>query len=169
MISVTTGPDELRAAVALLRAADRTLRRDINQDMRATMNPVWREALAHNYVHATPAGARVIDAGARIAPGNPPVLYAANSKRKVTSGGLIPDVHWQAFEFGADQDRRSTYTRRSRNGGTHQVTRRTGRALPSRRKAGHVIYPAVREVGPRLASYFVQSVVRTYMDIMNPR
>lgn len=164
------GSDELRAAVLALKAADRDLRRDIYARIRETMNPVWRGAVAENLTNHMQA--LTIAKGVRIAAGNPPRLMAATSKRRLkgNGGGLIPDQHWAGFEYGGNREAYSTYKRRNPGGtGTHTVTRRTQRHLPPRRRSGYVLGPAVAEVAPRLASLFVQSVVRTYMDILDKK
>lgn len=161
MIDVGSAPAQLRAAVLAMKAADRDLKSTINKATRTVMSPVWRDAVA--------AGAnrrrdqKVLATGARIKAGNPPAAVAATSRRRLR-GGLVPGERWPVFEFGANRDKVTTYTRTSPNGTSHQVTRRTARQLPPRRRTGHVIYPAVKAVAPRVASLWVQIIVREYYD-----
>lgn len=164
------GVPQLRAAVLALKAADRDLRRDIYDLMRRTMNPVWRDAVESRT--RTRLARLTIGKGVRIKAGNPPVLMAATSRRRVSKngGGLIPDVHWPGLEYGVNSDEYSEYSRRNRrSGGTHTVRRRTTRHLPDRTRRGHILGPAVAEVAPRLASLAVQAIVRTYMDILDKK
>lgn len=157
-IRVQDGPRELRAAVLAMKRADATIRRDISQRMRATMGPVWKDAVNQHLTGAGRMEAAMLTPGVRIAAGNPPALVAASSRRKI-GNGLIPDQHAPGWEFGAGD-------------GTSQVTNRRGttyrrhakRHLPARRRAGHVVYPAAARVLPRIAAYWVQSIVKAFMD-----
>lgn len=152
------GSRELRAAGFALKLVERDVRNSINRSMRSTMNQVWRGAVAERA--RTPLDRRVLNTGVRVAPGNPPTLYAAGSTRPLP-GGLVPATQFYAVEFGADRDNFTTYERRSPKGGTHTVhNRRTSRQLPARRRQGRVVYPAAAELAPRLASLYVQTIVR---------
>lgn len=160
MLSVR-GSDHLRAAVLALKLADRELRNDINRSTREMLSGTWQTLLTH---HAwTRLDQAVIVKGARILPGNPPTLVAATSKRRL-SGGLIPATQFYAVEFGADHNTLTTYDRRSANGGTHKVTRRTSKQLPQRRRTGRVAYAAAKEFVPRAAALWVQLIVKKYND-----
>lgn len=161
MLDVARAPEALRAAVLALKAASRDLRTDINRATRETMNPVWKSLVEQR---ATSARDRaILGKGARIKAGNPPAGQAATSRRALR-GGLSPVDNWQAIEFGADRERVTTYDRRSKNGGSHTVTRHTARQLPPRIRSGRVVYPAVADIGPRLASLWVSIIVRKYHD-----
>ncbi|WP_053205842.1 hypothetical protein [Jiangella muralis] len=149
---------ELQAVVLALKAMDRSLARDIRRDTVKVMSPVWKSLVAERA--SWHMDRRVIVPGTRIKAGNPPVMIAAASRRAL-SGGLIPVQSWSGFEFGSSQSRTTTYTRRNRrSGGSHQVTRNTTRQLARRAPKGRVAYPAAKEIGPRLASLWVQTVVR---------
>lgn len=162
MLSVH-GSDALRAAVLGMKLARREIKNDINRATRATMNPVWRDEVGYRV--GSKMDRRVLAQGARILAGNPPVAVAATSKRAL-SGGLVPAVQYAAVEFGADPNQVTTYTRRSPNGGTHKVTRHTTRGLPRRSPKGRVVYPAVKDLGPRLASLWVSIIVRKFNDAL---
>lgn len=164
------GSRELRAAGLALKLVERDVRNSINRSMRAEMNPVWRGAVAERAV--TPLDRRVLNTGVRVAPGTPPVLYAATSSRPIRrgTGGLVPAAHWHAVEFGANREKLVTYRRRNRKGGgTHQVSRRVQRGLPARVPRGRVLMPAAVELAPRLAALYVQTVVRGVMDAAEGR
>lgn len=157
------GSRELRAMVYAIKAADRDLRRMIYKTMRDTMNPVWQGAVRQHA--STPLESRVLMAGTNIKAGNPPVLQAATSRRRVS--GLVPTEHWAGVEYGGTQDAYTRYTRRSPRGRSHTVERRTMRHLRPRRRAGYVLEHAVTEVLPRLAALATQAVVKTYMDAID--
>lgn len=155
------GTRHTQAAVLAFKAADRDLRRRINTATRASLNPVWRRAVAANARTATDRA--VIVKGARIAAGNPPVAIAASSTRPLR-GGLIPAAQWPAVELGAARNQRTTYTRRSPKGRTHTVTRRTRRQLPARDPSGRVALAAFAELGPELVTLWLRVIVRSYYD-----
>lgn len=161
MLDVARAPAAVRAAVLALKAADRGLRSDINKATREVLNPVWRQLIDQRT--RTRRDDKVINKGVRIKAGNPPAGIAATSKRAL-SGGLVPSDSWQVLEFGADNGRVTTYDRRSKNGGTHKVTRHTTRQLPGVSRTGHIVYPSVKAMGPRLASLWVQLIVRKYYE-----
>lgn len=169
MLSV--GDDRaLQAAVLAFKAADSSLRREINAATRDTMNPVWRGLVQQNASRAGGLSARMLGAGARIAAGNPPVAKAAQSTRKV-GRGLIPADDYGPWEFGVpNPNRYTTYDRRSRRtGGSHKVKRRTMRGLPRKAAGGRVVYPAWSELAPRMVSLWVQLIVKTYHDAAEGR
>lgn len=159
---------ELQAATLALKSAGRGLRSEINRATTATMGPVWKALVQ---AHATrPMDARVLAPGARIKAGNPPAAVAAGSRRGLgKTRRLVPATDWQAFEFGADRNATSTYQRRSKNGGTHQVTRRTRRGLPRRIRTGRVVYPAFADWAPRATSLWLQIIVKKYADAAEGR
>lgn len=161
MLDVGQAPAAIRAAVLALKAADRDLRNQIARATREVMSPVWQRTIAE---HSTwRMDDLVLGKGARIKAGNPPAAIAATSRRKL-SGGLQPSTQWQAIEFGLPANHKRTYNRRSKNGGTHKVTRHTGRQLPTKTPKGRVVYPAVKAIAPRMASLWVQLIVRTYHE-----
>lgn len=147
--------DTFRAAALALKLIPRDLRNDINRETRRVLNPVWREAVASRAV--TKMDKLVLAKGARVAPGNPTQLLAATSKRPL-SGGLVPNDRdaAAAYEFGTpDRNDTTTYKRR---GAT--VTRHTERQLPWRAQNGRVVYQAFADIGPRIASLWIQTIVR---------
>lgn len=166
MLSVH-GSRELRAAVLAVKVASRDLRKELNRVARETMSPVWQRAVAENITWAMET--RVLMPSTLIKAGNPPVLQGAGSRRKV-GRSIIPTSDWPGFEYGGDPSAYSRYERRNRtSGGYHVVERRTMRHLRRRSRSGYVFGPAVREVVPRLASLWVQTVVRTYMNALDQK
>lgn len=156
----------LRGVVLALKAVDKPVRSEISKETRTTMNPVWRDAVARHA--STRMDAAVFGKGARIAAGNPARAVAASSRRAL-SGGFTPDRDGRALEFGADQGKETTYTRKGKGGKSHSVTRHTRRGLPARNRKGRVVYPAFAEVGPRMVSMWVQIVVRNIHEALEER
>lgn len=167
MVLSAKGQPELRAASIALKRVDRSIRQDINAAMRQQGNAIWRDETTGRT--RTSMDEAILTKGARVAAGNPPVLIAASSKRPIgRSRRLVPDKAWAAWEFGSDnRDAYSRYQRKSKNGGTHQVERRTMRGLPPRYRKGRVLYPAVQESAPRLAALLVKLVVSKVMGAID--
>lgn len=147
---------EIKAVVLALKVVDRTLANDINRSTKAVLDPVWKGGLSQRAKTLTDR--TVIVKGSRVKGGNPPALLAATSNRAL-SGGLVPSDLYGPIEFGGTFNKVTTYTRKSKLGGQHKVTRHTARQLPRRVAAGRVAYPTVAEIGPRAASLWVSMTV----------
>lgn len=161
-LDVRTGPRELRAAVLALKSADKELKRDINAAVVSKLSSAWASALSAN------TGAHPLDqtllTGARVKGGNPPVVVAGGSAKKL-KGGFKPSVQAYAVEFGANREKVTTYTRKNRkNTGNHQVTRHTSRQMPPRYRAGRIVYKTFADFAPRAVSLWVQLIVKKYME-----
>jgi hypothetical protein len=158
------GSPELRAAAIALKGVDRDLRSTINRATAQQGNEIWRSEVAAKT--RRPLDEAILAKGARVASGNPPMAVAASSKRPIgKSRRLIPDERWPGYEFGTDnKNAYSKYRRRSKNGGTHTVERRTMRHLPPRYRKGRVLWPAFAESAPRVDSLWVKTIVKSVMD-----
>lgn len=166
-VRVDSAPKELAAAVIAMRKADKDIRRQINTSVRETFNPVWKQGLEQASASQPSLSRQVMLNGARIAAGNPPALIAGASKRAIKGTRVKPVDHWHAFEFGANRDSQTAYTRVSRRGKSHQVKRHTNRHLRPRNQSGYIAFPTLDELKPRIASFFIQSVIRSYMDALD--
>lgn len=162
MLAVKVGdaPAALRAASVAMKGADKTIRSDISQRMRSTMNPVWRGKVAEKAGRGGGMAARMLTTGTRIAAGNPPVLIAASGNRKV-GRGLTPNRNAAGYEFGASD---GTSVQSSGRGSKKRYSRHSMRHLPPRHRKGRAVYPGAAETLPRVASYWAQSVVKAFMD-----
>lgn len=159
----------LRGAVLALKAVDRPVKKQINDETRGTLNQPWREAVA-THADGSRMSNRVFGKGARVAAGNPARLVAASSKRALRKGpgGFVPDALGRALEFAdGDRSKKSTYTRRYKGGAAHEVSRRTLTGWPRARRGGLVVYPAVAEVMPRFVSMWVQIIVRNIHESLD--
>lgn len=87
----------------------------------------------------------------------------------VETGGSGPlGFLTRAMEFGTlNQEVFWTYTRKSRNGGTHKVTRRTLRQIPPRSTYGWIAYPAAGKWANRAVRMFQQIVVKIAHDAID--
>jgi hypothetical protein len=160
MLSVL-GSDALKAAVLGMKGARRDVKSDINKLTRTVMSPVWKSEIEGRA--RTRLDRRVIGAGVRVKAGNPPAGLAAQSKRKLP-GGMVPVEDWTGVEFGSDRGKVTTYTRQTRKSGRVQVRRHTARQMPARSPKGRIAYAALRNIGPRMASLWVQTIVRVFSE-----
>lgn len=164
-LSVKESP-ELLATVLAIRSLDRTLQKTIRQHTKAVVAPAWQAALEERAT--TRLQRRALSSTSVVAVSNQNVTVKAGSKGRKLSGGFDPKVHKHAAEFGADKTKPTTYKRRNRGsgGGSHSVTRVVTTGLPDRRKGGYVFWPAAAEMTPRLASLWIQTVVRTIAEAL---
>lgn len=153
---------ELKAAILAYKIADRDLRKRIRDVTAYYAGTRWVEGLTARAV--TRPDRRVLLAGARFKPGNPPQLLAATSRRKLP-GGAVPAVDWPGFEFGANRSTTASYTSTSRKGRKYRVhNRHTRRQLPPRNARGWVVFPTVKALAPGLVTVWLKATVAAYRE-----
>jgi hypothetical protein len=160
---IKVGDDaRLDAVVFGLKLVGRDVRNQINRTTRAELKPIWQQEIAKQLAGKHPFTVAMLGKGL-VSGGNPPTMRAATSRRAL-SGGLIPDKDYFLAEFGGRSTLFSKYTRRSKNGVQHSVSRRTMLGLPPTIRRGRVAYPAAAETAPRMASLWVQTFVRSVYE-----
>lgn len=160
------GSDELRDVFIALGAMDAPLRRYLRALTKSTLVKPWLSAIAAEA--STPLERRVIAATAVIATSDQNIRIQAAGKGRALSGGLYPKLDYPAVEFGANRSKKSTYRRRAPGAGKiHSVTRRTARQMRPRQQGGYVFYPAASKMIPRLASLWVQTIVKGVSNIFD--
>ncbi len=148
------------AVILAMRSVDRTIAKMVRRETKRIAAPEWMKALNRRANSALESAVMVNTA--TVAVSNQNVRITSANKGRPLSGGLAPKQDWHAVEFGADREQKVTYNRRARgDGALHNVTRRVARGLKTRNSKGYVFYPAAREMVPRMASLWVQTVVRT--------
>ncbi|WP_341935514.1 hypothetical protein MRBLWO14_001166 [Microbacterium sp. LWO14-1.2] len=150
---------ELLAAIYAIRSLDRTIAKLNRQQTKRVAGPEWKKALSERA--DTRLEHRVIVDTAVVSVSDQNVRIQSAGKGRPLTGGFNPKTDYHATEFGADRDRRTTYRRKSRKGGTHEVTRRAATAMKPRNSSGYVFFPAAKEMIPRMARLWVQTTVRT--------
>lgn len=153
------GSDALRDVVLALNQADRDVQRAIRTFTKQRLTTPWLEAI--NNEATTTLERRVISATATVSVSNQNIRIQSAAKGRKLSGGLQPKVDYAPVEFGSGRHK-TTYTRKG-----HKVTRTTGTQFKSPNRNGYVFYPAAKKMIPRLASLWVQTVVKTYADIFD--
>lgn len=155
------GSDELQDVILALKNSDAETRRAIRTFTKAELTRPWLEAI--NRQANTTTERRVISATATVAVSDQNIRIQSAAKGRRLSGGLQPKVDYGPVEFGASH-KKKTYTRKG-----HRVTRNTTAQFKPRNRQGYVFYPAAREMIPRLARLWVQTVVKTFADIFEGR
>lgn len=156
---LTVRGDELEAVTTALRSLPRAIRRDIDKANRDDLKPIWQGEVTSRL--ASPMDRLLLGAGVSVKAGAPPVVRAATSTRGIGKARrLKPADHWGAWEFGSNQrGTYTTYSRKSKHGGTHKVRRRATVQIPARSKT-RVIYKAFGATTPQMAERYVEGVAR---------
>lgn len=138
----------------------------IRKYQRASFNPIWREEIKTS---ATTQGTPYTDlfkSGNSVQVGVPTYLKAANSRRATSSGARRSDLA-VFYEFGTtNPNLRVRYSRKSKKGGSHAVTRHVSRGLPARRRGGYVTGPAVGKFIRRAQKLHAQTLTKTVYEIL---
>jgi hypothetical protein len=153
---------ELQAAVLGLRRASKAYQSEVRKQTRTALLPEWQKGL--NERAESRVEHRVLASTGRVKMSNQNVRLSSATVGRKLSGGLDPKTMSAAVEFGADRNKKVTYSARSRKGKTYQVTRRTRSQFRSPQRGGYVVYPTAKALIPRFASLWVQTVVRTFHD-----
>jgi len=158
---------ELQGTILAMKGMDRELAKQIRRVTKQIVQPVWQRAVAERA--KTRLESLVLGSTARAAVSDQNVSLQSATIGRSLSGGLKPSASWHAVEFGADRDVYETYTTTSSRGKRYDVRRRTRRQLVTRKKTGYVVFPAVAEIIPRIASLWVQTTVRTFHEQLEKR
>lgn len=148
------GSRELQDVIVALKSSDTETRRAIRAFTKSVIIKPWLDSIRDEA--DTRLERLVISSTATVAVSDQNIRIQSAAKGRRLSGGLDPKRDYAAIEFGAAH-KKKTYTR---NG--HRVTRNTTAQFRGRRPQGYVFYPAAKEMIPRLASLWVQTVVKTF-------
>ena len=154
-ISVLVSRD-LQVLYTVASGLEKEVRSRLRKYTKAVVEPVWKEAVRSN-VH-TRLQARVLSDTARVAVSDLNVTLKSATVGKV--GGIRASVLAGPTEFGAAANQK--VTQRSRRGKSY--SRRMGRAFGLPEAKGKVVFPAVREVIPRIVSLWMQTTARTVAE-----
>ena len=155
------GSDALKDMIWSLNQADREVQKQIRVQTKANLTRPWKAEIDRRA--GTKLERRVISDTATVVVSNQNIRIQSAAKGRKLKGGLSPKVDYAPIEFGAGH-KKVTYTRKG-----HRVTRNTTAQFKPRNRKGYVFYPAAREMIPRLASLWVQTVVKTFADVFEGR
>lgn len=164
------GRARLDAARRAFRALPKTIKSDVRRAQREQLGPIWRDEMTTSVGRTRRTEQRrVFETGSRVRAGQPTYLVAGASNRRLRGGAVISDLA-RPQEFGTNRRNNLTrYNRRSRNGGTHTVTRHAARQLPPAKRSGWVVYPAVAKTVPRLIGIAVADLTDRLAAAWNGR
>lgn len=125
----------------------------------------WQKGLSKRAV--TPLQRAVLVRTAVSSVTNTNVQMKSATKGRVGRRKIPASVLAGGAEFGAQIGLYTKYQRRSPNGGTHTVERRTMRHFGHYRKGGRVVFPTAHDLSPRIASMYVQTLLRTTAEVFD--
>lgn len=160
---------EIRAILLALKQAEPAIRKEINARSKVEVTDMWKKAVAEE---ASLAGGKTQRARfkalvktAKATVGARGVTLTSATIGRPLSGGLNPKTEWQSLEFGrVELIRTVAFT--SKYGKRYEQTRNVTAQLDPKKAKGYVIYPAARQVIPRILSLWVQTSVRTMHEIV---
>jgi len=131
---------EVQGTILLMKGAPRPIAKQIRASTKQVVGPVWREAVAS---HArTDIQRSVLAETSRVAVSDQNTTLSVATVGKKLTGGGTPSQLAVGAEFGS----------------------RTYKQFGTRVKKGKVVFPAVAEVIPRIASLVVQTTIRTFYE-----
>jgi hypothetical protein len=157
---------ELQATILALRGMDKELAKQIRDQTRKVVEPVWAKAVAEETT--TRLEVRTFAQNTRVLVSNQTVTLKAGHIGRAFKSGTKPFELTAAVEFGADQDRVRSVTRRTKKGSV-TYKRHTTHQLRPRNPKGYVVWQAAANVIPRVASLWVQTTVRTFHEAFERR
>lgn len=155
---------ELQAVLVRLKELPNEIRKQIRTSTRADALPIWQSSVRGHV--QTALEAKVLLSTARVAVSNQNITLSSARVGRPLSGGLQPKRDYAAVEFGADHDKVLRYSARNKRGTVYDVRRRTQTQFKPRKPTGYVIYPAAAEAIPRIASLWVQTVMRCTFEAL---
>jgi hypothetical protein len=156
---------ELRAVILGLKQLDREVKKQIRQQTKVAASEMWTQSVREHAV--TRLEQRVLADTARVRVSDQNVTLSSASVGRSLKGGLKPSDDFAAVEFGADRSKTTTYAATSRRGRRFTVhNRHTRHQLRNRNRKGFAVYPAAADDIPRLASLWVQTIVRALHEAL---
>lgn len=162
---------ELQGVILALKGMDKEIAKQIRKQTKDVVLRVWQKSVAEQIgMSGTRLESRAFGQTARVAVSNQNITLSVASVGKPLSGGLNPRLIPWAIEFGADREKRLTYEARSTRGRSYTVhNRRVSAMLRRRNETGHIFYPTVKAVIPRIASLWIQTTVRAFYEAIEKR
>ena len=149
---------ELQAALVALKVLPKEVTVQTRKHTKRLVDAEWRDGLSKRAVSHLQKRVLVDSAVSSVTNSN----VSMKSATKGRVGRNPSHVLASGSEFGADREAYTRYSRRSKNGGSHTVTRRLRRGFGWHRgRQGRVVFPTAQDLAPRIASMYVQTLLRT--------
>lgn len=160
---------EIRALLLALKQAEPTIRKEVNNRSKLAVTEIWKQELASTAAGAfgkqQRARAKVLVNTAKATVGNRGVTLTSATTGRPLKGGLNPKTQWHALEFGGDK-RVRTVSSTSKLGRSYKLTRDVNAQLDPRKQGGYVIWPTVATTTPRILSLWIQTAVKTLVELV---
>lgn len=148
---------ELQAALLALQTVGKEVKAQVRKWTRQVVLPEWKKGLEQRAVSRLDTKVLVKSSSVQVRDTN--VVLRSGAK------GKLKDIT-KPVEFGTDRDSWTEYQGRSPKGKPYKVKRHTKRQLAWHRREGRVVYPTANDLIPRVASLWVQTVIRTFHEHM---
>ena len=157
---------EMLASIQALKTFDREVRKQVRQHTKNMAAPEWQKAVSEHA--STRLEHRVLAQTARVQVSDRNVMLQSARIGKSLAGGAKPFEIAYPTEFGT-HDRVRRVSQRSRNGNQYTYTRHTQRQFRPFNKQGYAVFPAAANIIPRIASLWIQTVARTFAELIETR
>lgn len=148
----------LRTVTLAFRGLEAEVRKQITSHTKRVADPVWKEETRGRALSRLQQ--RVLAGTARVGVSGLDMTLRAGGGSRLSSG-TPTGVLARATEFGAHSAKQ--WPVRNRKG--TEFDRRMGSRFQLPRRGGSVVFPAAREVIPRMASLIVQTTIRTVHEV----
>lgn len=164
LLRISTQTSEaLDATVKGLQLVDKSVQAQIRKATKELGNDEWVGMVAQHLTGNSLQSA-VLGDSSKLSVSNQNVMLQSGASTRHMKGGATPSMLARQEEFGANRNRITAYRRRTRRGGQADVLRHTTHQLMPLRRNGWTVYPAAAEFIPRIASLWVQTVMRTIYE-----
>lgn len=149
----------LRTVYLAFRGFDAAVRRQITRFIKRDAGLIWTEEIRER--GQTRLEQRALVGTARVGVSGTSVTLIAGGRGTLSTGTPISAIT-DAAEYGSRPDK--TWPVKSRSGKTYQ--RRMGGRFRPPRRGGYVAHRAAGEAIPRVAALVVQTVIRTFHELV---
>lgn len=148
---------EMQAALLALQTVGKEVKTQVRKYTRQMVLPEWKKGLEKRA--ASKLDTKVLVKSSSVTVRDTNVVLKSGAK------GKLKDIT-KPVEFGTDRDSWREYQGRSPKGKSYNVKRHTRRQLAWSRQEGRVVYPTANELIPRIASLWVQTIIKTFYENM---
>jgi hypothetical protein len=158
------GSAELQSVILSMRGMDRALAKQLRAATQRAVKPIWQESVRGNVTSRLEN--RVLgNTATTLVRDDNVVLRAGASSKRLRGGASVAELVHSA-EFGAD---RKFKRRVDGRGPGKPYERRTRGQFRPRNLKGYTVYPAAADAIPRIASLWVQTTIRTFLETFEGR
>ena len=147
----------MQAALLALKTVGKETKAQVRKYTRPMVQQEWKKGLEAK--SSSKLDQKVLVKSASVTVRDTNVVLKSGAKGKLKE--LTKPV-----EFGSDRDSWREYQGRSPKGKSYKVKRHTRRQLAWHRREGRLVYPTANDLIPRIASLWVQTVIKTFYEAL---